>query len=48
MAAPGWDIYLLESEWRSWMRDGGLDAPKDADKVFTGFCRKWFEKHGRP
>ncbi|WP_282048371.1 replication initiator protein A [Sulfitobacter mediterraneus] len=46
--APGWDIYALETEWRAWMQDGGLDAPKDADKAFTGFCRKWFEKRGRP
>ena len=47
-AAPGWDIYVLEGEWRSWMQDGGLDAPKNADKAFVGFCRKWFEKRGRP
>lgn len=45
-AAPGWDIYQLELEWRNWMSDGGLDAPKDADKAFLGFCRKWYEKRG--
>ena len=48
MAAPGWDIYRLETEWRTWMSDGGLDAPKDADRAFLGFCRKWYEKRGRP
>lgn len=47
-AAPGWDVYHLEHEWRGWMRDGGLDAPKNPDKAFSGFCRKWFEKRGRP
>lgn len=47
-AAPGWDIYMLEGEWRAWMADGGLDAPKNADKAFLGFCRRWFEKRGRP
>ena len=47
-AAPGWDIYMLETEWRAWMSDGGLDAPKDADRAFLGFCRKWFEKRGYP
>ena len=47
-AAPGWDIYVLEAEWRAWMSDGGLDAPRDPDKAFLGFCRKWFEKRGRP
>ncbi len=47
-AAPGWDIYQLELEWRTWMSDGGLDAPKDADRAFLGFCRKWYEKRGAP
>lgn len=47
-AAPGWDVYVLESEWRAWMADGGLDAPKNPDKAFLGFCRKWFERRGRP
>ena len=46
--APGWDVYFLEGEWRDWMADGGLDAPKNPDKAFIGFCRKWFEKRGRP
>lgn len=47
-AAPGWDVYYLEQEWRSWMVDGGLDAPQNPDKAFVGFCRKWFEKRGQP
>jgi hypothetical protein len=46
--APGWDVYVLEAEWRAWMRDGGLDAPQNADKAYLGFCRKWFEKRGQP
>lgn len=46
--APGWDIYMLEQEWRSWMADGGLDAPRDPDKAFLGFCRRWYEKRGAP
>ena len=47
-AAPGWDKYHLEQEWRVWMADGGLDAPRDPDKAFIGFCRKYFERNGRP
>ena len=47
-AAPGWDIYVLEGEWRHWMAEGGLDAPKNPDKAFMGFCKKWFERRGRP
>lgn len=46
--APGWDVYHLENEWRAWMADGGLDAPKNADRAFLGFCKKWFERRGRP
>ena len=46
--APGWDVYVLETEWRAWMQDGGLDAPQDADKAYLGFCRKWYEKRGQP
>lgn len=44
LAAPGWDIYLLEQEWREWM----TEPPRDADAAFIGFCRKWFEKRGAP
>ena len=43
-AAPGWDIRTLEQEWREWMSE----APRNADGAFIGFCRKWFEKRGRP
>jgi len=42
--APGWDVYYLEDEWRAWMKE----APKNADKAFVGFCKKWAEKRGRP
>jgi hypothetical protein len=39
-AAPGWDIYLLEQEWREWMKE----PPKFPDAAFVGFCRKRYEK----
>lgn len=42
--APGWDVYLLESEWRAWMSE----PPRDADAAFLGFCRKWYERRGAP
>jgi len=44
--ALGWDAYFLESEWRTWMRD--KSAPTQPDKAFLGFCRKWFDKRGKP
>ena len=43
-AAPGWDVYYLEREWREWM----TEPPKSPDAAFLGFCRKVFEKRGRP
>lgn len=46
--ARGWDVYHLEGEWRNWMAEGGLDAPANPDKAFLGFCRKWFERKGKP
>ncbi len=45
--APGWDVYVLEQEWRKWMDMGGLEPPKSPDKAFLGFARKWFERRGR-
>jgi len=44
MAAPDWDIDLLEQEWRGW----ATEPPRDADAAFVGFCRKVFERRGRP
>ncbi|WP_145349479.1 replication initiator protein A [Roseimaritima multifibrata] len=44
LAAPGWDIHRVEQEWREWM----TESPTNSDAAFIGFCRKWFEKRGRP
>lgn len=46
--APGWDVYYLEQEWRSWMADYDIEPPRNPTKAFIGFCRKWYEKRGRP
>lgn len=43
-ASPGWDVRFLEQEWRSWC----VEPPRNADRAFVGFCRKWFEIRGRP
>ena len=43
-AAPGWDVRFLEQEWRSWC----VEPPRSVDRAFIGFCRKWFEKRGKP
>lgn len=36
-AAPGADVYALESEWRSWA--SGRETPADPDLAFLGFVR---------
>jgi len=46
--AKGWDIYHVEQEWRCWVSDRGLGTPKNPDKAFLGFCKKWQESRGRP
>ncbi|MDY6981034.1 MAG: replication initiator protein A [Pseudomonadota bacterium] len=34
--APGWDVYVLEQEWRAWV----TEPPRNPDAAFLGFCRK--------
>lgn len=43
LAAPGWDIYLLEQKWREWLPE----RPHSPDASFVGFCRKWDENRKR-
>lgn len=44
LAAPGWDVYVLEQDWRDWM----TETPGNPDAAFIGFCRKVYERRGRP
>lgn len=43
-AAPGWDVRVLEGEWREW----ATEVPRNPDAAFIGFCKKVYEKRGRP
>jgi hypothetical protein len=43
-AAPGWDVRMIEQEWRGWAKE----LPKNPEMAFLGFCRKWSETRGRP
>ena len=45
-AAPGWDVYHLEQEWREW--SAKKEPPKRPDAAFVAFCRKRFQTQGRP
>jgi plasmid replication initiation protein len=42
--APGWDVRVLEQEWRAW----ATELPKNPDAAFVGFCKKRFADRGRP
>ena len=43
LAAPGWDVYELERQWRSWTEMADK-PPRKPDAAFLGFCRKWAER----
>ena len=45
-AAPGWDVYALEQEWREWISK--KEPTKRPDAAFVAFCRKRFQNQGRP
>ncbi len=38
-AAPGWDVYYLEGEWREWISVKGI-MPKHPDRHFLAFCSR--------
>lgn len=39
--APGYDVYELERQWRSWIELSEAEPPRKPDAAFVGFCRKW-------
>lgn len=44
-AAPGWDVYYLEQEWRSWLAENEI-TPNRPEKHFLKFCVSWVERRG--
>ena len=46
-AAPGWDVRMLETEWRSWCGKEEIE-PKRPTSHYLKFCKSWFERRGRP
>jgi hypothetical protein len=41
-AAPGWDVYELERQWREWIEKKG--PPQKPDAAFVAFCRNKFAR----
>ncbi len=44
-AAPGWDVYNLEQEWRQWLGENEIE-PKHPARHFIKFCQSWYRKRG--
>lgn len=45
--APGWDVYVLEAEWRRWCAAEEIE-PKHPVRHYVKFCKSWAEKRGGP
>ncbi len=45
--APGWDTNVILGAWHEWVRSKQIEV-RDIDAHFLSFCRKWFERNGRP
>jgi hypothetical protein len=46
-AAPGYDVYALERDWKEWIDKKGT-RPENPDKAFIGFCRRKAKQRGKP
>ena len=44
-AAPEWDVYALEQEWREWI--AGKEPTRNPDASFIGFCKQKFRRQKR-
>ncbi|WP_235907957.1 plasmid replication initiator TrfA [Siccirubricoccus phaeus] len=47
-AAPGWDVYGLEGQWKAWMQKTQKPLPRAPDAAFAKWCARYFQNHGRP
>ena len=44
-AAPSWDVYYLERQWREWLGENEI-MPRNPERHFVKFCQSWYEKRG--
>ena len=46
--APGYDVYLLEEQWRAFWVESGKPELKSPDAAFIGFCKSRHSKKPNP
>jgi plasmid replication initiation protein len=46
--APGYDVYYLEQEWRSWWCESGMPEIVFPGKAFVGFCKSRYQRNPNP
>ncbi|WP_108663887.1 replication initiator protein A [Acuticoccus kandeliae] len=47
-AAPGWDPYFIEAEWKAWLQTSAKAPPRKCDLAFIAFCARFYERRGDP
>ena len=48
LVAPGYDVYWLEQEWRSWWVESGMPEIVFPGKAFVGFCKSRYKRNPNP
>lgn len=48
LVAPGYDVYYLEQEWRSWWVESGMPELGFPGKAFVGFCKSRYQRRPNP
>ena len=48
IVAPGYDVYYLEQEWKSFWHESGRPELKNPDAAFIGFCKSRYERKPNP
>jgi len=48
IVAPGYDVYYLEEQWRSFWFESGKPELKNPDAAFIGFCKSRHSRNPNP
>jgi len=48
LVAPGYDVYYLEQEWRSWWFESGMPELGHPAKAFVAFCKSRHKRRPNP